>query len=197
MSSPQKTTKNKILRSALRIFAHRGYAGASIQDIVDDAKVTKPTLYYYFKNKAGLYKALVDHSMDERYRLLMESAQHATSFESRLEEMLTSLFEFAKQNKDLVRLSFSTAFASPGEIPPEVKYIEKAWRIYHVIEGLMACELKAKRLKSCFKAPELAIMFHGLINVHVMSHVVSPEFKLSRSVARQVVKLFLSGSMST
>ena len=36
-----------------------------MQDIVDDARVSKPTLYYYFGNKAGLYQAL-GTAFDER-----------------------------------------------------------------------------------------------------------------------------------
>ena len=37
-------TRQQILQAALRRFAHSGYAGASVQQIVDAAQVTKPVL---------------------------------------------------------------------------------------------------------------------------------------------------------
>ena len=38
----------RLLEAGLKLFANRGYAGTSVQDITEEAKVTKPTLYYYF-----------------------------------------------------------------------------------------------------------------------------------------------------
>ena len=60
MDSNHSITRQRIQRAALRLFADCGYAGASVQAMVDAAKVTKPTLYYYFKSKAGLYQSLID-----------------------------------------------------------------------------------------------------------------------------------------
>ena len=63
MDKLHSETRGRILRVALRHFADCGYAGASVQTIVDGARVTKPTLYYYFKSKAGLFQALIDWAM--------------------------------------------------------------------------------------------------------------------------------------
>ena len=59
----------------MRPFADRGYAGTSVQDIVDQAKVAKPMLYYYFESKAGLYQALIDNAHDERFRIISEASE--------------------------------------------------------------------------------------------------------------------------
>ena len=64
-TAADSATRRRILKAALRRFAHCGYAAASVQQIVDDAKVSKPTLYYYFKDKVGLFQALVDEAHDE------------------------------------------------------------------------------------------------------------------------------------
>jgi len=59
MGKEPTNPRRRILDVALKIFAHNGYAGASIQEIVDRAGVTKPTLYYHFKSKEGLFHASV------------------------------------------------------------------------------------------------------------------------------------------
>ena len=63
-------TRRQLLRAALKHFAHSGYAASSVQHIVDAARLSKPALYYHFKDKAGLFQALVSEAHDERYRLL-------------------------------------------------------------------------------------------------------------------------------
>jgi AcrR family transcriptional regulator len=63
-------TGKHILQAALRRFANAGYAATSVQQIVDDAKVSKPALYYHFHDKAGLFKALVHEAHDARYRII-------------------------------------------------------------------------------------------------------------------------------
>ena len=83
-------TRRQLLKAALKSFADRGYAATSVQQIVDAARVSKPALYYYFKVKAGLFDALVDHAHDERYRLMQEAAQRGRTLAERLEEKLPS-----------------------------------------------------------------------------------------------------------
>src|SRR5215211_7966667 len=48
-----------ILDRALGLFAARGYDAVGVQEIVEAAGVTKPTLYHYFGSKRGLLEALV------------------------------------------------------------------------------------------------------------------------------------------
>jgi AcrR family transcriptional regulator len=49
-----------ILDGATREFLAHGYAATSMNQIATSAKVSKPTLYTYFQDKAGLFVALID-----------------------------------------------------------------------------------------------------------------------------------------
>ena len=46
--------RDHILDCALRLFAARGYDAVGVQEIVELAGLTKPTLYHYFGSKRGL-----------------------------------------------------------------------------------------------------------------------------------------------
>jgi AcrR family transcriptional regulator len=48
-----------ILRQAERLFMQRGFAAVSVGDVAEAVGVTKPTLYYYFCDKEGLYAAML------------------------------------------------------------------------------------------------------------------------------------------
>jgi TetR/AcrR family transcriptional regulator len=61
-----------IIRAAEEEFALHGFKGASMQKIADRAALPKANLHYYFKNKLGLYAAVLsqvidlwDHSLNE------------------------------------------------------------------------------------------------------------------------------------
>ena len=57
---PEKT-RAAILQAALEEFAHEGVAGARTDEIARSAGVNKALLYYYFKDKEGLYAAVLEH----------------------------------------------------------------------------------------------------------------------------------------
>ena len=49
----------EILDAALKVFAHKGFAAARMDDIAKEAGVTKGTIYLYFENKEAVFKSLV------------------------------------------------------------------------------------------------------------------------------------------
>ncbi len=81
-------TRRQILQAALKRFANSGYAATSIQQIVGDAKVSKPALYYYFRDKAGLFQALVNEAHDERFEVVQQAAARGRGVRGQLVEIL-------------------------------------------------------------------------------------------------------------
>lgn len=49
----------QILEHATRLFAERGFAGTSLQDIAEATGLTRPALYHYVRNKDDLLSRLV------------------------------------------------------------------------------------------------------------------------------------------
>jgi AcrR family transcriptional regulator len=57
---PSILTRRRILKAASRVFAERGYEGASIRDIVARADVNQAAINYHFGSKEGLYRAVLE-----------------------------------------------------------------------------------------------------------------------------------------
>jgi AcrR family transcriptional regulator len=57
--APRGETRQRILDTALRLFAEQGYAGTSIRDIADALDLTKAAVHYHFPSKEGIVEALV------------------------------------------------------------------------------------------------------------------------------------------
>jgi TetR/AcrR family transcriptional regulator len=187
-------TRQEILRAALRRFAHGGFAATSVQQIVGDAHVSKPALYYYFRDKAGLFQALVDQAHDERYRLMREAVSHGRTVNETLVEVAAALFEFSQRNRELMRLAFATAFAAPGEVPRQARNLKKVRRNFELVRTLIRSGQASGELDRRFDSEELALGIYGQLNMYVMARLLVADCRLDRRIAERVVELFLQGA---
>ena len=187
-------TRIQILRAALKRFADAGYAAASVQQIVDDAKVSKPALYYHFSDKAGLFQALVHEAHDQRYRVLQEAVAQGGDFRRQAENILIGLFAYFRQNRELMRIAFATMFAAPGELPENLSYADKCERNFEFIHTLIKRAQKNGELDKRYDSQELAFGFYGMANFYLVAHLVAPDCEPDQLTANKIVELFLAGA---
>ena len=185
--------RQKILDAALKIFARNGYAGASVQEIVDQAGVTKPTLYYHFKSKAGLFQALVDHAADERYRVMRGAVEQHASLEKQLVAVPDALIRFTSERRDLMRLVFYYWFAAPGEFPHDI-HCRKGWRNRDYFVSVIKNGIKKGELDTHYDGIELASGIMSQIFLYSMSQLIDPKFSRKPRLAQRIVRLYLDGA---
>ena len=111
MSSAGPDNRQKILACALRLFSAHGYDGVGIQEIVDAASVTKPTLYHYFGSKLGLLEVLVAEHFEPYEESLRAAADYRHDVTVTLNRIVRAIFSFAEQDKAFFRLQLSMWFA--------------------------------------------------------------------------------------
>lgn len=58
-----EVTRQNLLSAALKVFSRQGYAAARLEDIAEEAGVTRGAIYWHFKNKADLYNILVGETL--------------------------------------------------------------------------------------------------------------------------------------
>ena len=72
LDAAQLNSRERLLETAIGMFAEKGYAGTSVREIVERAGVSKPVLYYYFQSKEGLFLAILDMAENLQKQLLFE-----------------------------------------------------------------------------------------------------------------------------
>jgi AcrR family transcriptional regulator len=112
-----RESRERILLAAARLFANKGYAGTAVREIVDAARVTKPTLYYYFKNKEELYLQLMDRAMGTFARFLEESLTREGNLRVRLIGLFSGIYQLFQDHVDLLRLVNSMIYGPQGATP--------------------------------------------------------------------------------
>jgi AcrR family transcriptional regulator len=97
-------TRHNILEVATEEFADKGFAGARIDEIAERTHTTKRMLYYYFTDKEGLYKAVL-----ERSYLRIRERERAVDVEGlgpveAIRAIASLTFDHHEQNPDFIRL---------------------------------------------------------------------------------------------
>jgi AcrR family transcriptional regulator len=187
-------TRQQLLRAALKHFANSGYAATSVQHIVDDARLSKPALYYHFKDKAGLFQALVHEAHDARYRVLCAAVRPGEPLPAQLENLLLALFAFFRANRELMRIAFATMFAAPGELPAGLDFEEKCKRNFEFVHALFRRAQKNGELDARFDCEHMAFGFYGMANMYLVGHLVRKDCQPDQLTAKRIVELFLAGA---
>ncbi|MEZ5405575.1 MAG: TetR/AcrR family transcriptional regulator [Verrucomicrobiia bacterium] len=186
--------KQIILDSAIVAFAQKGYAGTSLKDILKATRLSKPTLYYYFKSKAGLFRAILDFAYDECFRLMSEAVRDKSRCEEILVALASALFHFSENNKNLTRLIFSTVFAAPQEIPQGSVNKKKRRRNFELVHGFIRQAQKHKEIDSKYGSLELAHGIYGAISHQIRTQLLMSKGHLDAAKAKRMVALFLNGA---
>jgi len=194
VSQPPSHARQIVLASAIEAFAERGYSGTSVQHILEATGLSKPTLYYYFKSKAELFRAILDHAYDVSFDLLKIAVEHETTAEEKLIAAAMAWFTFANRHKNLMRLVLATNFAAPKEVPTDTIDQNRRKRHFEFLEAIIRQEQLNGELDASYDAAELTHGILGSISNHIRICLVRGENKLDRGLAERLVTIYLNGA---
>lgn len=97
MPRSKRTTKEKLLDAAEKLFARRGFHGTSLRDITREAGVDLALVNYHFGGKKALFAAVLERRgavlNDERLRRLAEVRQAAAPRPASTEAVVGAFFD--------------------------------------------------------------------------------------------------------
>ena len=185
-------TKDKILDTAERLFAHQGYGATSLRQVIAEAKVNLAAIHYHFGTKDELLDAVVVRKVAPvnaaRIAWLERVETEAGSGPLPIERVLESFFlptaETAQRNPDFVRLmgrmltegmmpmlverhfqSTAMRFVSAlHRAIPDLAQEELLWRV-HFMVGAMAHAMAMKPILAGMEAdpPDIELRMRRLV----------------------------------
>lgn len=124
----EENKRDRVINGALEEFAKRGFDRASTNRLVERAGISKGLLFHYFQSKEGLYRALVDFSL----QTVLSAIEQGVSWEE--EDLLLRIQEVV-----LIKTSLS------GRYPFLYEFLAR------VYEGLSYEELRARTDERSFE----------------------------------------------
>ena len=175
-------SRERLLETATELFAEKGYAGASVREIVAKAGVSKPVLYYYFKSKEGLFYAILDWAADVQQGILNEIFEVRGTVLERFIFLYRRIYEGIQQYKSLYIMIHGLIYGPPQGVPEydfasfQRCMLDAVKRIY--AEGLSTGETRDA------DAEEVAFLVLGLLDFSLNMDMVLPELADSRRPER-------------
>ena len=92
------TTEEKIFNAARIIFQRKGFAGARMQEIADEAGINKAMLHYCFKNKELLFQAVFMNAFSQLAPQINEIFQSTDGVFDKIKKFTQSYISFVIVN---------------------------------------------------------------------------------------------------
>lgn len=92
------TTEEKIFNAARIVFQKKGFAGARMQEIADEAGINKAMLHYCFKNKQLLFQAVFMNAFGQLSPQLNEIFNSSESVFEKIKKFTSSYISFVIEN---------------------------------------------------------------------------------------------------
>jgi len=134
----QNETRDKIFKVAVELIAKKGYDKVSVREICEKSGVTKPTLYYYFKDKYSIISTMLDETEKISEYLKKKYVDPNADFISTINSIFYIYRDFIRHHSTFLRFS---AFINSLAFPPEI--IER--KIEHSKKNLKEFENLFKR----------------------------------------------------
>ncbi len=160
--------QRRILDSAIKTIAEKGYEAASISTICRRAGISNGALYKYFKNKEVMFFACVDYGVEV---MMMELYLKYTSETNTLIDAIRSLLhgfkEFTKKHRDMLSIYSDLGSSSMNRFASVSEKIESEGRAFLI--GLVEDAKKRGEIDAGVRS-DIAAYF---IDSHIMLYSYS------------------------
>jgi AcrR family transcriptional regulator len=149
-----------ILGQAAKLFDERGYYGTSLSDIAAALHVTKPTLYYYVKNKEDIVSQIIERAIET-----VEA--HAKTAHAAGSNALERLRVFARGYVELMNSEYGRCLLTLRRIPASAATRARTAAGYRRIDAigrdLIAAGIRDGSIREC-DVRLAAFALYGAIN---------------------------------
>ncbi len=149
-----------IRRAALQLFAERGFARTSMDDVAARAELGKGTLYYYFPSKVALLEDVLDTYARRFFEHLLAQLEPEDDLFTCLEKILLGYVAFHAKSPEFFRLHYRWATGGVAEAGVNLDRFRRRYRELRApFDELLA--RKARELYGGRVRPEVVLNLVG------------------------------------
>jgi AcrR family transcriptional regulator len=126
----REANRERILRAARKVFGARGFHGATIEQIADEAGLSNGAIYYNFDSKGELFLALLEERSEERIQHIRGTLTSGDGTAGGLREEARDATRSLKENREwrLLVLEFTAYAARTPAMKPKLRAHERRFK---------------------------------------------------------------------
>ena len=167
-------TRERLLDAASKVFARKGFAATSLDEVAEEAGVTKGAVYSNFSSKEDLVNTVLDERLEQRFRELAHEAPEGSTLEAdavRASERYGSVIE---EERDAVLLGLEFAIYAVRNPDFRDDFIAYHRNAQAEIARLIEERLKAGGNELRVPPNELASLFNAITNGVALERLMDP-----------------------
>ncbi|HXV05482.1 MAG TPA: TetR/AcrR family transcriptional regulator [Solirubrobacterales bacterium] len=182
------SSREQLLDAATRVFAQRGYQGASMNEIAAEAGFSKGALYWNFESKEDLFFALLDERVDRPLRALFKEGiappgEDASDFFSVL----------LATNRELALLFHEYSAMAVRDPKLGAKFVERNRKLRTEIAAAIEARNKALGIPLTIPAEQIATAVIGLAHGLSVDQLTDPE-SVPSDLIGQILSMIEAGN---
>ena len=190
-SPENESVRQRLLTAATDLFTRKGYATTTVREIVGAAGVTKPVLYYYFRNKEGIYLELMREAFARLEELIDDSAGDRGSATQKLLRLCDRTYTLFMENVKVARVMYSIYYG-PQQGAPFFDFDSYHLKFLEAVRGLIEEGIRRGEFRKG-NPEDMTWAILGAINVAMEVHLGHIELVLGRQGLGRVLKLIFQG----
>mgnify|MGYP006266992487 CR=1 FL=1 len=111
------SARERLIDAALTLFNSRGYAATTVREICEAAGVTKPVLYYHFRNKEGIYLHVMNEGFLDFASTITRALDRQGTATERLHGLLQDTYALFLRHVPEARLMHAMYYGPPQGAP--------------------------------------------------------------------------------
>ncbi|MGD9588780.1 MAG: TetR/AcrR family transcriptional regulator [Pyrinomonadaceae bacterium] len=186
--------REAILRSAIKVFAGKGYFNSKVADIAGEAGIADGTVYLYFKSKEEILHSIFDRAMGEFIAEGRREIEALASPTEKLRRIAELHLQRLGADRDLavvfqIELRGSTKFMQEFSAAGFAEYLE-------LIRKTIEDGQEAGLFRQDVKAIVAAKILYGALDEMVTNWILSKKDYPLPPMADEVLKVFFGGVTS-
>ena len=97
----EKDTEEQIFKAAQKVFQEKGFAGARMQEIAEEADINKSMLHYYYRSKENLFLSVFQNSVRKFFPQLASILESEKELKEKVGEIVEFYFQIFSENPSL------------------------------------------------------------------------------------------------
>ncbi len=180
--------REAILRSAIKVFAQKGYFNSKVADIAKAAGIADGTVYLYFKSKDEILHSIFDRAMEEFISEGKKEIAEIAEADKRLRRIAELHLEKLGADRDLaivfqVELRGSTKFMEEFSAAGFADYLK-------IIQQTIEEGQKPGVFRTDLKPVICAKILYGALDEMVTNWILSKKSYPLKPMANEVLKVF-------
>ncbi len=137
-------TEQNIINAAHKVFLQRGYDGARMQDIADDAQINKAMLHYYFDNKDSLFEKVFVSAYLQIAPDFNQIINSPKAFKERISDFVNYYSDLLQENPHVVGFVVNEMNRNPEMV---IKFLKNKTTEVAYLDLMKVFEKECKKLK--------------------------------------------------